>query len=156
MDHITLRRVALQMSHIHRFNGQFGPASLTDHSLRVANLVPANHDGLRIAALMHDVGECVTGDISSPLKPHAGQLPDVEAYWFDDLCYQLLPERTAVLAVSYKDHRLVREADMLDYAWEVQNYRHMRERGIDNLEYHPPTSAKAWMQAVQEVADRVG
>lgn len=57
------------LSRIRRFNGH-RPQALTvlEHSILCARLARHDEPGVRLACLLHDVEEAVTGDIPAPLK----------------------------------------------------------------------------------------
>lgn len=73
----TLAHVGHGLRHINRFNGQLArPVSVLYHSLTVAELAPRP---LRLAALLHDGKEFLTGDLTRPFKRALGTvLPDFE------------------------------------------------------------------------------
>jgi hypothetical protein len=64
-EQVTLEDVAFSLAHLNRFNGHAGTYSVAEHSVHVSRAVP---ERLARAALLHDVAEYVTGDMSSPMK----------------------------------------------------------------------------------------
>lgn len=117
IGHVTWEGIAHQMEHIYRFNGQFGCFPLTDHSIRVSVRLPAP---LKLAGLLHDIGECVIGDIPSPLKPFCGQLVEIEQHWVKAMLRHLLGDVHGDLTYQNMQHKLVHEADFVDYLEEVR------------------------------------
>lgn len=67
----TLGEIAHSLAQINRFNGHCSrPYSVAEHSLLVADLalVMGASDEVQLAALLHDAHECITGDVSTPIK----------------------------------------------------------------------------------------
>ncbi|OIN59786.1 hypothetical protein [Arsenicibacter rosenii] len=75
-DDIQLEDIAHGLSHRCRFSGHTVRFySVLEHSLRVAELVPAEH---QLAALLHDASEAYLFDMPSPVKQFFPQLVDLE------------------------------------------------------------------------------
>ena len=152
--HITLERVAIAMAFTNRFNGGFGPADLASHSCRVADRLPPH---LRAAGLVHDIGEIVTSDIPSPLKPFAGELPDIEDAWRLRLCQHFFGHARGLQVHNLcGDHR-VHEADHADYLEMLPDQQGELAHLEKCLRYgwppwlEPPLyTANAWLSAMKK------
>ncbi len=57
------------LAHINRFCGQAGPYSVAQHSVLVADQLPAD---MRLYGLLHDAHEAYIGDTSTPVKRALG------------------------------------------------------------------------------------
>ena len=71
----TLGEIAHSLAQINRFNGHCSrPYSVAEHSLFVADLAQAMgaSEEVQLGALLHDAHECVTGDMSTPIKDELG------------------------------------------------------------------------------------
>ena len=74
---LGIEQVAHSLSQINRFTGHASrPISVAEHSLMVCEIME-RHFQVRspfvlLAGLMHDAHECLTGDVSSPLKEELG------------------------------------------------------------------------------------
>lgn len=72
----TVASLAHQLAQINRYTGATRrPYSVAEHSLLCADLAAdAGHTPLvQLCCLMHDAHECITGDITSPVKWHLGE-----------------------------------------------------------------------------------
>jgi 5'-deoxynucleotidase YfbR-like HD superfamily hydrolase len=140
MDHITLEGVGAQLAHINRWDGAAGRRSVAAHCLRVADYC-TNEE--RLCGLMHDVGECITGDIGSTVKHLCPDLVSLEQDWTRRLCLHLLGpygEDTAdrIARKEYSD------ADQLDYQVQWAKIQ-------EGAPYHPDDTYRegvAWVDAV--------
>jgi 5'-deoxynucleotidase YfbR-like HD superfamily hydrolase len=148
LDHITLEGVAQSLAHIHRYNGVFGPASVADHSVRVGQRLP-RHSLLRLAGLMHDVAECVTGDLTRVVKPLAPDVVAIEERWQGILCRRLLGAELGALVRWFISDPFVKVADDADGEWEQAVY--LKREIIPP--YSGTDSAAAWCQAVRRAAE---
>lgn len=148
LAHVTLDRVALALAHIHRFNGQFGPASVAAHSLRVADLVPREY---RLAALWHDAGECVTGDVPRSLKcaGYAEQISDVEDDFAEAMAIHLFGAELGVETCSRTHHREVKRADALDCERRLPLLRARLVAQGGWVMHRPFDEAQDWADAVR-------
>jgi 5'-deoxynucleotidase YfbR-like HD superfamily hydrolase len=71
---IDIRTVAQSLSRIPRFLGHTEVAySVAQHSVMVSDLVRSYDPRVRLAALMHDAHESITGDITTPVKQYLRQ-----------------------------------------------------------------------------------
>jgi hypothetical protein len=155
IGHITLERAAIAMAHQNRFNGNFGPADLAIHSCRVAERVPWH---LRAGALMHDIGEIVTGDTPKPLKVLAPELCAYEDAWRLRLCQHFFGHERGLLVASACEDPLVKAADADDYV-EMIDAQRRQLAGMES-ELRPPSSlvfracamdhAAYWLEAMKE------
>ena len=67
---LSIEDVAHALARINRFTGHSrNPISVAQHSVLVSELCP---DKFKYEGLMHDVHECVLGDISTPVKRFLG------------------------------------------------------------------------------------
>lgn len=80
------------------------------HSFVVSDLLPAGP--LKFHGLMHDAGECITGDIPSPVKSKANRE-------FDDWLQQRIYETQGVKMPTAEQHRLIKVADHAALRGEV-------------------------------------
>lgn len=72
---LTYKEVAHSLAHINRYSGHTSrPYSVAEHSLMCASI--ANAKGAspahQLCVLMHDAHECITGDVTSPVKQMIG------------------------------------------------------------------------------------
>jgi uncharacterized protein len=72
---LTYKEVAHSLAHINRYSGHTSrPYSVAEHSLLCASI--ANAKGAspahQLCVLMHDAHECITGDVTSPVKQMIG------------------------------------------------------------------------------------
>lgn len=159
MAHFTLERVAIAMAYQNRFLGMWGPASLTDHSIRVARMVRPE---LRLAALFHDAGEIATGDIPKPYKRFAPELVTLENEWRRKIVLHLCGDRLGLQTLSLCEHPDVKKADAEDYfnmlegqALQLEHLeRRVKEYAIGPRIYDRGVdSARAWAGAVRAEID---
>lgn len=70
---VDIKDIAHSLARICRYTGHVIPNTYTvaEHSILVASLLPQH---LKFQGLMHDAGECYTGDISSPMKQALGDV----------------------------------------------------------------------------------
>jgi hypothetical protein len=106
-------RTAFSLSHEHRYAGSYGPYSVAQHSVLVAEHVRwlRGTPLQQLAALYHDATEQVTGDIPSPVKVLC---PDLQA--LERRLEAAVNER---FGVNVRDP-LVKQADMAVFAAEVR------------------------------------
>ena len=71
VEDIHIEDIAQGLAHINRYNGQFGTYSVAQHSLYVADLVAPQK---KLAALLHDAPEYLTGDLPHHIKHGRGFL----------------------------------------------------------------------------------
>jgi 5'-deoxynucleotidase YfbR-like HD superfamily hydrolase len=124
----SIHDVALSLSRMPRFAGQGRRWwSVLDHSLFVERLAAqfALREKirgkqayiLRLAALLHDAHECITGDVPSPIKP--SDLADVQDEIDSRIGATLFPGGDAVFTLwETVVHELDRRALLLE-AWKV-------------------------------------
>jgi len=66
LSKLSIEDVAHSLARINRFTGHCrNPISVAQHSVLVSKLCPG---GFQYEGLMHDVHECILGDISTPIK----------------------------------------------------------------------------------------
>ncbi len=110
--------IAGSLAQINRFCGHARrPYSVAEHSLLVAEIAREKYaasPAAQLAALMHDAHECITGDVSTPVKQAIGR------HWseFEEPHARLL-RRQFGLASSFAAHAtLVRACDLIALATE--------------------------------------
>lgn len=105
--------VAPGLSHEHRYAGSYGPYSVAQHSVLVAETVERLGGTLRerLAGLVHDNTEAVLGDLPSPVK---SLCPDFRK--LERLLEGAINERYGVDVNS----EIVKEADRIVFAAEVR------------------------------------
>ena len=87
--------IAHALAHLCRFNGHtLQHYSVAEHSIRVAQLVPAEH---QLAALLHDATEAYVGDMVRPLKQVLPGYQQIEQRVWKAICQRfdldpVLPE----------------------------------------------------------------
>lgn len=97
---------AVVLSHICRFGGHCGwHYSVAQHSVLVCQHAP---EELKLPALLHDVGEVITGDISAPIKELLGGRGELSLQALED---RIL--RSAAQAHGF-DPLLFREVEAID------------------------------------------
>lgn len=72
---VDISDIAWSLAQINRFTGHANrPYSVAEHSLLVADLAAADNCTplVQMLGLMHDAHECITGDVSSPVKIGVG------------------------------------------------------------------------------------
>ena len=70
-EDIFIEDIARGLANVNRYNGQFGPYSVAQHSIYVAWTLPR---ALMLAGLLHDAPEYITGDLAHHIKYGAGIL----------------------------------------------------------------------------------
>jgi hypothetical protein len=113
---VTINSLAEQMLFITRHNGcTVVPVSLLQHSLWVEEALHTEEPLVRLYGLVHDMHECLVGDMTSPVKQ---ALRAVDCNGYADL------ERMAELAPPKKAFRdLVKYADIAVLNGERKRYR---------------------------------
>lgn len=106
-------RTAETLAHEHRFGGNYGPYSVAQHAVLVAETVArlgGTYDQ-QFGALHHDDSEMITGDLPQPVK---ARIPDFRA--FEDELDAVIAER---YATDVHD-ALIKEADRIVFCAEVR------------------------------------
>lgn len=107
-DMIRPEDIAYALARICRFNGHTRcHYSVAEHSIRVAALVPAEH---QLAALLHDAPEAYIGDVSSPLKALLPEYRDIEHRIWSAICKRF--------DISTELPQCVKQADLIMLATE--------------------------------------
>lgn len=88
---ITFNDIAHSLSNLCRFNGHCNKFySVAQHSVLVSGLVA---DEFKAVALMHDMAEAVTGEITTPMKVLVPEFEDIQMTVHIELCRKFnLPE----------------------------------------------------------------
>lgn len=113
-----IREIAYSLAQINRFTGHCSrPYSVAEHSLLVAETaltVFGASTTVQFACLMHDGHECITGDVSSPVKQKLG------AAWkaFEDQEQRNLLRGYNLLDVFREHHHLIKQCDLIALATE--------------------------------------
>lgn len=111
IDKIDIEDIAHGLAFQCRFNGQTSAFySVAQHSLMVAQLVPASHYK---AALLHDAAEAYLGDVVKPLKALLGDYGRIE-----DVVSDLIARE---FKVSLNDHGVIKDADWIALATEKRD-----------------------------------
>lgn len=157
-DTATVTGAAVALAYSHRFNGSMGQCSLAAHSVRVADSLPPQY---RLAGLVHDLGEIVTGDIPSPLKPLCPGIVEIEHTWRRRLLTQWLGLEDGTRLDAECEHPLVKEMDAADYFGELEhnlaNLRKLQERLVDGEIFDrrgpsPLREASTWINRFRELS----
>lgn len=107
-DMIRPEDIAFALARICRFNGHTrGHYSVAEHSIRVAALVPAEH---QLAALLHDAPEAYIGDVSSPLKALLPEYREIEQRIWSAICQRF--------GISTELPQCIKQADLIMLATE--------------------------------------
>jgi hypothetical protein len=105
---VRLDDIIHSLSLMNRFNGAaLFPYSVAQHSLHVAELVPAE---LRLEGLLHDAAEAYIGDMVSPLKQVMPEYKAVEA--------RISAVVAEVFGLAYPEPAAVKQADLAVLAAE--------------------------------------
>ncbi|MCF7995365.1 MAG: hypothetical protein K9L88_11055 [Chromatiaceae bacterium] len=105
---VRLDDIVHSLSLMNRFNGAaLFPYSVAQHSLHVAELVPAE---LRLEGLLHDAAEAYIGDMVSPLKQVMPEYKAVEA--------RISAVVAEVFGLFYPEPAAVKQADLAVLAAE--------------------------------------
>lgn len=114
----SLREIAHSLAQINRFTGHCSrPYSVAEHSLLVADIAKTSFrasPAVQLAALMHDAHECITGDVSSPIKQVLG------AVWaeFEDAQQTNLLTQYGLADIFEEHHALIKSCDLMALATE--------------------------------------
>jgi hypothetical protein len=113
----TLGEISHSLAQINRFCGHCKrPYSVAEHSLLVADIAASMgaKPEVQLAALMHDAHECITGDVSTPIKQILGRNWEIFEGWQANV----LAEHYE-LTLTYQDHgQLIKLCDLTALATE--------------------------------------
>ena len=131
----TVREIAHALAQINRFTGHCArPYSVAEHSLLVADIVHATHQGINhnrveveLAALLHDAHESVTGDAASPIKRVLGQAWE----WFEDEQQNALLDGYDLLTAYQKHRHVIKQADLIALATERRDLMPWTKHGSE-------------------------
>lgn len=116
---LSITDVAFSLSNINRFNGHaLRPYSVAEHSLTVVTILE-EHFGVTspsvlLAGLMHDAHECLTGDLTQPMKQVIGNAWQYE----EDRIQRTVLRRFGVWTAYCSAHQLIKDADLLALSCE--------------------------------------
>jgi 5'-deoxynucleotidase YfbR-like HD superfamily hydrolase len=107
----TLDAISHSLSYINRFSGHtIRPYSVLEHSLLVYEIGRLEYPGLPKRAyramLLHDAAECLTGDVTSPVKKALGS------------CWKRFEDAVELFVLSGIDPYL--PGDMLEFAKQIR------------------------------------
>lgn len=101
----NIEDLAWGISLINRYHGQTEePYTVADHSIRVSEMVP---ESFRYQALMHDIHEACTQDVSGPAKD---MLRHFGSAW-DDFEQEVARKIRKWYCLPYRLHSVVKQAD---------------------------------------------
>ena len=140
--HISVAEIAHSLAQINRFTGHtVRPCSVAEHSLLVCDIAEQQLGlgvGGQMAALLHDAHECITGDVSTPLKQAVGRAwREFEGEWAQAFI-KMFGLRAAWSAYA----PLIHQADLIALATERRDL--MPAAG-------PPWPSLAGVQPVQGI-----
>lgn len=112
-----IAEVAWSLAHINRYTGHACRAySVAEHSLLVADIAHllGASPGTELAALWHDAHECITGDVSSPVKQMLGSAWSV----FEDFHQDGLLEAHELIEPYRAQRDFIKRCDLVALATE--------------------------------------
>lgn len=114
----TIEEVAHGLAQITRFCGHtLRPYSVAEHSLLVQQIAVELFDAspaVQLAALLHDAHECITGDVSTPVKHRIGIVWDE----FERHHARALRRHYGVITTFAAHGRVIRGCDLIALATE--------------------------------------
>lgn len=114
----TVKEIAHSLAQITRFTGHANrPYSVAEHSILVAEIARERFLAtpiVELACLMHDAHECITGDMSSPVKWVVGPK------WkqFEQLHENHVRRALGLHSTFVAHHALIRQCDLIALATE--------------------------------------
>jgi hypothetical protein len=119
VEDITIENVAHQLAQINRFTGAARrPYTVAQHSCLVSRLLPTR---LRLAGLLHDAHESVTGDWSSPLKQAVRELAPGLLEALIAPIERVFEKAFGIDWLTEADHALIKHADLVALATEKRD-----------------------------------
>jgi hypothetical protein len=150
-EEVCIEDIAHALACIPRFNGHTKgpwPYSVAQHSVWVAEDLPANVVLLALHGLLHDAHEAYTGDISTPMKTAIGasQLRDIQRL-IQETIYRALRVPPPLLWMRLR----VKDADLRALEFE----RAVAVEGNGALNLTPETAETLFLQAFEWMGGRV-
>lgn len=116
----SITEIAWSLAHINRYTGHaFRAYSVAEHSLLVADIAHSLGASklLELVCLWHDAHECITGDVSSPVK----QMLGAAWYTFEDFHQDGLLEAYELLEPMRAGREFVKFCDLIALATELRD-----------------------------------
>jgi 5'-deoxynucleotidase YfbR-like HD superfamily hydrolase len=160
---LTIQDVAFSLANINRFCGHaVRPYSVAEHSLVVVTIMQ-EHFGVTspsvlLAGLLHDAHECLTGDLTQPMKQVIGPAWQFE----EDRIQRTVLRRFGVWTAFCSAHELIKNADLLALSSEHAQLMNHGDMPWTVTTSHPPLkwlslaegAEHTWHEWMQAFVDR--